>query len=132
MSVRATYKGSLQIYTYSIRKGTSYEMGRDIISSQLGCPNSSIVLYYSPDKVLSDGRIANELVLVPEDGCICKDIIVKIRPLVGDHSHIIHSFWVLNGDEYKLVSPLVDIPPVATNVSSDPHEVGTYLSLIHI
>lgn len=37
---------------------------------------------------------------------------MKLKPVLGDHIHTIYSFWVYHENNYKLISPLVDIYPI--------------------
>ena len=114
--------------TYIFRKNTCANRLLAMLERKTGVPKNAIVLYTRPTVLLTEGYNTKPYQEIDSNSHIHDNLIMKIRPLVGDHVHIIHSFWVFDGT-YKLISPLKDIYPVTTHNGGTPSEPTDYYLL---
>ena len=96
---------------------------------ETGVPKEAIVLYIYPNVLLIDELLVSPYVKLDIESRANTDLIMKIRPLVGDHIHVIHSFWVYIDNTYKLISPLIDVFPITKHKSIVEREPGAYYLL---
>jgi len=99
----------------------------DNLSLQLSCPANAIVLYKEP--ILLNIDISNFLEEVTCDKEITSIMIMKLRPISGDHFHVIYSFWIYINRSYKFITPISDIYPITEHSSQDYREPTSYYLL---
>ena len=124
--IKIIYKTQYINYKYKYYNNTYQEILNDL-SLQLSCSKNAIILYKQP--ILLNIDISNYIEKVTCNEEMTSIMIMKLRPISGDHFHVIYSFWVYINNSYKLITPLSDIYPITEHNSSDYREPSPYYLL---
>ena len=128
-SITVSYINANISNKYIFRKNIKGKILLEELEIETGVPKEAIVLYIYPYVLLIDELLVSPYVKLDIEKEVDVDILMKIRPLVGDHTHIIHSFWVYTDNTYKLISPLGDIFPITEYEPEVEREPGFYYLL---